>query len=527
MFFIGAAAKSLLLVTLTYLLDGSRLEGMTAGILTTYILTLTLPLLAHNLEYPLFARRAVLLQGFKTDSQTLKALWNGSLTKVVAVVLSAISAWILILFTHELQRPYWYVMYGLAIALPFCEALLTRILRSETNSLHTGMYARRLLNLLTIIAVAAIVTYISYSVVEQKDLRGAPYLDSIYRSYELTSSSFSNAPLGVLVGVAEAAHTSGWYLMQTITSTLPDNSARLTIWMLFLVPIAIQATVIVGFYLGASSITEIIFRRIRNGVTQRKRSKTLLYLTAALGVLTVTTWLFLSSAQDLAPLDENGTPTSIRKPASDCQCLDAAISEESENYEEVRTISQSIYSLIDQSKPAPGIFQRTLGPLLVDYYFVAKDEKTNTDSEQIFKAYKESVDAYISEFEKNANDIAQSVWSEHKLASLWTTPILQTQALCGEQSYKDQRMELLERSTKLLRQHIEQEDELHSVKQRQDGILDTRNKLKLYEGVVYSGLIRIYRSAVVEATRRAMLSMLPSVSASNSDACESSHSDGS
>ena len=218
---------------------------------------MAIPIAFYQLEFPLFTLRAGLDVATEPDSSLRVLFWWASITKTFTFLGAILGAWLILVLCHDLHKYYWYALYIEASILVLLYNLSTHHgLRGEAKIQYRGLFSRKLVHYVVIILLAVTFVYLGYDVVGVPDLRANSMGDVFLNSFNEKYTQATNDFIGVSLGVVHALSQSTWYIIQILAPGLDDGNYKRLVWLVFLLPAALQAALIIQLHLGLVALVE-------------------------------------------------------------------------------------------------------------------------------------------------------------------------------------------------------------------------------------------------------------------------------
>jgi hypothetical protein len=216
-----------------------------------------IPLAFYRLEFPLFTLRAGLEVATEPGSTVRAMFWWASIRKIMAYLGAILGAWLILVLCHGLHDYYWYALYVEAtLIVLFFNLSTSKWLSGEATAQYQGLFARISVHYVVIFLLAVTFVYLGYNVVGVPDLRasslGAVFLDSFNEKYTQATNGF----IGASLGATHALSQSIWYIIQILAPGMDDGNYKLLVWLIFLLPAALQAALIIQLHLGLIALLE-------------------------------------------------------------------------------------------------------------------------------------------------------------------------------------------------------------------------------------------------------------------------------
>ena len=221
------------------------------------VLILAIPIAFYQLEFPLFQRRVVLDKVTKHSSHVRSLLWMAWLKKITTFLSALFGACLLLLLCHDLHIYYWYAFYAFSILLWLAYALNARFfIAKEVRAEHSGLIGRKINEYSVVAVLALIFVFLGYYYVGEPDLRGYSVAEVWSTAYREKFNAAENQFLAFFLAMTNALSKTTWYFVQIISTTLPDSGVKTVMWLLFLLPAALQAALMIRLQLGLLGMVE-------------------------------------------------------------------------------------------------------------------------------------------------------------------------------------------------------------------------------------------------------------------------------
>lgn len=297
------AYQLLLVVCITALLQWVDITQLSTFWLILYLLVVAIPLSVAQVEYPLFAHRAAVERALpeeRDNGSWLRIwLWAANFKRLLAFLGALLGAWFLLILCYNLHPYYWTALYIEALAV----LLITRWIQSRitraANPEHAAMFARQFAYWIVAILLAGAFVYLGYAHVGVPELRGYDLGEVFQRAYAEVAERAHSPIVGLCLGLAAAISQVAWYLMQVLTSGMEQTQPRAIAWLIFLMPAALHALLMIRLHLGVLGTIEW---QTRNDIRILGRtSSAKIFSIAFIGVIALITGLSIGvSSVDVA-----------------------------------------------------------------------------------------------------------------------------------------------------------------------------------------------------------------------------------
>jgi hypothetical protein len=215
------------------------------------------PIWRYRVEYLLFRRRLLLDGVTQSTSLARRLLWEGNLTRAIQVVVSMCLAWLLLTLVVQLSLQHWWVLAADSVFLALIYSPVTRGLAGTISTQHLGAVARHWpLFLFNGLVLSAAFMLLDYAVVGAVDTRQLAWDTLAVQTYQAHYSNTGCVLWGVSAGAAAVVEALAWHGSQLVIPNLPDMSARIIAWSLFLLHAATVAWLFTAMLLGVSIVLE-------------------------------------------------------------------------------------------------------------------------------------------------------------------------------------------------------------------------------------------------------------------------------
>lgn len=239
------------LAAVALLLFGSFVTPAPCWLVFALVSLVAFPIWQYRTEYLLFRRRLVLAAAARPASRLRAFLWKGRVARAVQVVVSMVLAWVLLALVSMLSPMHWSVLAVDAIFLSLIAGPVTRQLTGDIKARHTGVVARRWpLFLINGIVLSGAIMVFDFFIVGAEDTRHLLWYQLAEQAFAKSSEAAGCVLWGVSSGALAALEALSWHLSELLIPNLPDMSAKIIAWSMFLLRAVTLAWLYTALLLG-------------------------------------------------------------------------------------------------------------------------------------------------------------------------------------------------------------------------------------------------------------------------------------
>jgi hypothetical protein len=216
---------------------------------------ISFPIWQYRTEYLLFRRRSVLSGVARPESRIRIFLWKGGVTKVTQVAVAMALAWTLLVLVSQLSEKHWYVLALDGIFLSLIVGPATRILKGDIKERHLGVITRRWpLFLINGIVLTGAIMMLDFFSVGADDTRRMAWNQVAEQAFTEINGASGCVLWGMSAGAVAAVEALSWHLSELVIPNLPDLSAKVIAWLVFLLRAATVAWLYTALLLGINAL---------------------------------------------------------------------------------------------------------------------------------------------------------------------------------------------------------------------------------------------------------------------------------
>jgi hypothetical protein len=215
------------------------------------------PLWAERVSQALFHRRLLLAGVVQPRGRLRRWLWQGWLTRILAVATALLGALLLLGFGTLLRPEHWVVLALDVLLLSLLAGPLRRRLAAEVRGEHLGLVLRRwpLLGLnLLLLALAFLV--VDFAVSSVPDTRGLVWGRVAEDAFNAVAEGTGCPLAGWLGGTLAAVQDLSRHAAQLVIPRLPDPGIKLAAWAMVLAHAGLLAWLMTAYLLGVMALRE-------------------------------------------------------------------------------------------------------------------------------------------------------------------------------------------------------------------------------------------------------------------------------